>query len=318
MRKGVVLTLVAIVLISWFALAAFCGEAGGPPTIKPSKPYRFALIVKTLDNPFWLEVKKGAEDAAKETGINLVVKSPSKEVDLALQLTMVEDSITKKMDAILLAPADSKAIIPAIEKANAANVPVVTVDTAADGGKVVSFIATDNPKAAEMAGEFVAEKIGKKGKVAVLVGVPGHQTARDRREGFLKVMAKYPGIKVVAERAADWEQAKALTATEDILRANSDIVAIFSGNDLMAAGAAQAIAEVNKTGKILNVTFDLGVGCKMLADGTLDAAITQFPYLMGNWGVKYAIAYLEGKPVDPRIDTGVDIVTKENMSKYCK
>jgi ribose transport system substrate-binding protein len=211
------------------------------------------LAISTLNNPFFVELKEGAEAAAKKAGVELVVVDAQN--DANRQLASIENLIQKKVSVILVNPTDSAAIVPAIKAANKAGIPVITVDRGASGGEVTTHIASDNVAGGRMAGEYVAKLIGGKGRVVELEGIPGTSAARDRGKGFNEVMKKYPGIEVVARQEAGFDRAKGLTVMENILQAQPKIDAVFAHNDEMALGALKAIGASGRTG-IRIVGFD--------------------------------------------------------------
>ena len=262
-----------------------------------------ALVVKALNNAFFIEMEKGARAAADSLGIQLVVQAPEREIDVEKQMQIVENLIQRKVDVILLVPSGSREIVPAISKANAANIPVVTVDTRADAAaltaanaKIATFIGSDNVEGGRIAGEFVAEKLGGKGKLAVLEGIPGHETGDSRLKGFREAIAKHPGLTIVASQTANWERDQAFNVMQDILQSHPDIQAIFACNDVMALGAIEAIAAAKKTNSIAVVGFDAQDDARTaIREGRMAATIAQNPREMGRLAVISASRILKGE-----------------------
>ena len=262
-----------------------------------------ALVVKTLNNAFFIEMEKGARAAADSLGIQLVVQAPEREIDVEKQMQIVENLIQRKVDVILLVPSGSREIVPAISKANAANIPVVTVDTRADAAaltaanaKIATFIGSDNVEGGRIAGEFVAEKLGGKGKLAVLEGIPGHETGDSRLKGFREAIARHPGLTIVASQTANWERDQAFNVMQDILQSHPDIQAIFACNDVMALGAIEAIAAAKKTNSIAVVGFDAQDDARTaIREGRMAATIAQNPREMGRLAVISASRILKGE-----------------------
>jgi ribose transport system substrate-binding protein len=310
---------VLLVVVLFVGILVGCSAPKEPEAQQPAdKKLRIAVVPKALDSEFWLTVKAGAEAAAKEHDVELIVLAPDKEANVEQQFRIIEDLIQQKVDALCVAPCDSSGIIPFIEKANEANIPVFTVDTNADA-EVVSFIGTDNKLGGKLAGERIIEKLGGKGKVALIVGVPGQQTMRDRAEGFKEALAGAPDIELVAEQPANSERALAMTVMENILQANPDLDAVFACSTLMAMGAMEAIDAKGKLDDIVVVGFDTQTeSLQAIKDGKIDALIAQSPYNMGYLGVDAAVKYLKGEKVSNRIDTGTELVTIENCDKYMK
>jgi ribose transport system substrate-binding protein len=210
------------------------------------------------------------------------------------QLNDIEDLIQQKVDLIIVNPTDSDAIVAAVEEANKAGIPVITVDRGSNGGKVVAHIASDNVLGGAMAAKFIAEKLNGKGKVVELVGIPGTSAARDRGKGFETELQKYPGLELVAKQTANFNRAEGLTVMENLLEAYPDIDAVFAQNDEMALGAIEAIKAAGKLGKIIVVGFDaIPDAIEAVKKGEMAATIAQQPFLMGQLAVQKAYEYLE-------------------------
>ncbi len=284
------------------------GAAGGKPTI--------ALVVKTLNNPFFIEMQKGAEEAAQKAGVTLLVQAADREVDVERQMQIIENLIERKVSALCITPSGSREIVPVIVKANKAGIPVVIVDTRADekalaaaGGKIATFIGSDNYDGGKLAGAFMAEKLGGKGSVVVLEGIPGHETGDERLRGFREVIAKSPGIKIVASQPANWERDQGFNVFQNILQANPGVTGLFACSDLMALGAMEAIAAAGKTGKILVVGFDAQPEARAaVKKGTMGATVAQFPTRMGATAVEYAVKILRGEKVPAFTPVAIELV----------
>ncbi|POZ92660.1 ribose ABC transporter substrate-binding protein RbsB [Petrotoga halophila] len=257
---------------------------------------KIGLSVSTLNNPFFVDLVNGAEDKANELGIELLVVDARD--DPAKQLNDIEDLILQRVDMILVNPTDSDAIVAAIEEANDAKIPVITVDRSANGGKVLVHIASDNIAGGRMAGSFIAEQLGGKGKVIELVGVPGTSSARERGQGFNEEISKYPGIEVVARQTANYNRAEGLTVMENLLQAYPDVDAVFAHNDEMALGALEAIKAAGKLQDIIVVGFDATPDALASVEkGELSATIAQQPYKMGELAVEKAYEYLSTETI---------------------
>lgn len=313
------------ILVSLLALGALAasgcnrGEkpaAGASAGVASTNPPTVALVVKTLNNPFFLEMQKGAEEAAKKAGVTLVVQAADREVDVERQMQIIENLIERKVSAICVAPSGSREIVPVIVKANKAGIPVLVVDTRADekalaaaGGKVATFIGSDNYDGGKIAGSFVAEKLGGQGQVAVLEGIPGHETGDARLRGFRESIAKAPGIKIVASQPANWERDQGFNVFQNILQANPGVNALFACNDLMALGATEAIAAAGKTGKILVVGFDAQPEARTaIRKGTMAATVAQFPARMGSTAIEYAAKLLRGEKIEAFTPVSIELV----------
>ncbi|WP_324715437.1 ribose ABC transporter substrate-binding protein RbsB [Carboxydochorda subterranea] len=274
-----------------------------------ARTYTLGLSISTLNNPFFVDLKEGAESKAAALGVRLVVLDAQN--DPSRQLSGIEDLIAQKVDALLINPTDSSAIVPAVLAANRAGIPVLTVDRGADGGKVVSHIASDNVAGGRMAGELIVKILGGRGKVVELVGIPGTSAARDRGAGFNEVVKKYPGIEVVAQQEAGFDRARGLTVMENILQAQPRIDAVFAHNDEMALGAITAIEAAGRAKEIKVVGFDATADAvKAVQDGRMLATIAQKPRLMGELAVETATRLLGGEKVEAYIPVPLELVTK--------
>jgi len=217
-------------------------------------------------------------------------------------------------------PSGSREIVPAIDKANRANIPVVVVDTRVDakalsesGGKVATFIGSDNYEGGRIAGEFLAKRLGGKGKVAVLEGIPGHETGDSRLRGFRDALKATPGVEIVASQTANWERDQGFNVFQNILQSHPDVQAVFACSDLMALGAVEAIAAARKTGQVAVVGFDATAEARQaILKGTMDASVAQSPEQMGALAVENALKLLKGEQVQPEFVVPIQLVTKEN------
>jgi ribose transport system substrate-binding protein len=284
------------------------GGRSGKPTV--------ALVVKTLNNPFFIEMQKGAEEAAKKAGVTLLVQAADREVDVERQMQIIENLIERKVNALCITPSGSREIVPVVVKANKASIPVIIVDTRADekalaaaGGKIETFIGSDNYDGGKIAAAFMAEKLGGKGNVAVLEGIAGHETGDARLRGFREVIAKSPGIKIVASQTANWERDQGFTVFQNMLEAHPEIDAVFSANDMMALGAVEAIAAKGKTGKIVVVGFDAQPEARAaIKKGTMAATVAQFPARMGATAVENAAKLLRGEKIEAFTPVSIELV----------
>ena len=269
--------------------------------------YTIGFAISTLDNPFFVDLKDGAEAKAAELGVTLRVLDAQD--DPARQLAGIEDLIARGVDLILVNPTDSAAVVPAILAANRAGIPIITVDRAAEGGEVVTHIASDNVLGGRMAGEFIAELLGGKGKVVELEGIPGTNAARERGQGFNEIITQYPEIEVVARQEAGFDRARGLTVMENILQAQPEIDAVFCHNDEMALGAIIAIEAAGRAAEIQVVGFDAtDDAVKAVQEGRMRAPIAQQPRLMGQLGVEYAVKVLQGEAVEKFIPVALELV----------
>ncbi|WP_301098552.1 ribose ABC transporter substrate-binding protein RbsB [Otariodibacter sp.] len=265
-----------------------------------------ALAISTLDNPFFVTLKEGAEKKANELGYDLVVLDSQN--DPAKELSNVEDVTVRGAKVLLINPTDSEAVGNAVAVANKKHIPVITLDRGASSGKIVSHIASDNVAGGKMAGDFIAEKVGKNAKVIQLEGIAGTSVARERGEGF-KQAVEANQFDLLASQPADFDRTKGLNVTENLLVSNGDAKAVFAQNDEMALGALRAISASGKD--IIVVGFDgTDDAIKAVEGGKLAATIAQQPEKIGELGVETADKLLKGEKVDTKIPVPLKVISK--------
>ncbi|KAB7709418.1 ribose ABC transporter substrate-binding protein RbsB [Plesiomonas shigelloides] len=266
-----------------------------------------AMVVSTLNNPFFVTMKEGAEKKANELGYNLIVLDSQN--DPAKELANVEDLTVRGVKVLLINPTDSAAVANAVAMANRSNLPVITLDRGAEKGKVVSHIASDNVAGGKMAGDFIAEKLGKQAKVIELEGIAGTSAARERGAGFKQAIEAHQ-LQLLAAQPADFDRTKGLNVMENLLAAQPQVQAVFAQNDEMALGALRALQAAGKE-SVLVVGFDgTEDGIKAVQRGKLAATIAQQPDQIGSIGVETADKVLKGQPVEANIPVPLKVVTK--------
>jgi ribose transport system substrate-binding protein len=302
--------------------AATLGACNREDASRDSRP-RIALVLKTLNSPFFIEMQRGAQEAADRLNVDLVVQAAEREVDVERQMQIVENVIQSRSSAIALTPSGSREVVPAIAKANAANIPVVIVDTrldaaaASDAGiKTVSFVGSDNYRGGQLIGEYLLKASGGRANVAILEGIPGHETGDSRIRGFRDAIKGAPGITVAASQTANWEREQGFTVFQNIMQAHPAVDTVFACNDMMALGAIEAIAAAGRTGKIRVLGFDaVDDARKALVAGTMEATVAQFPDEMGRLAIETAVKVLKGESVPTDITVKIGLVTKENANR---
>ncbi|MBZ9687668.1 ribose ABC transporter substrate-binding protein RbsB [Clostridium estertheticum] len=268
---------------------------------------KIGMVISTLNNPFFVSMKEGAEKKAKELGYEVVVLDSQN--DAAKERSNVEDLIQQGIVALIINPTDSDAVVNSITVANDNKIKVITVDRKANGGEVVCHVASDNIKGGEMAAEFILEKLNGKGNLVELQGIPGASATRDRGKGFHNIVDKKDGVKVVASQAADFDRQKGLTVTENIIQATPAFDAIFAHNDEMALGAIKAAKTANK--KVIIVGFDGNDEAKAaVKSGDLAATIAQKPDLMGSVAVENAVKIAKGETVQKEVPVELQLIKK--------
>ncbi|MFZ1508822.1 MAG: ABC transporter substrate-binding protein [Anaerolineae bacterium] len=310
MKKNwfVVLTLLVVA-----SLLTGCGTAA--PTPAASGDIYIPVISKGFQHQFWQAVKMGAEQAAKDYNVKITFEGPESESQVDKQVEMVEAALAKNPKALCLAALDSKALIPLLEKAKAANIPVVGFDSGVDSDIPVATAATDNIAAAAFAADKMAELINNEGKIAVIVHDQTSRTGIDRRDGFVnRIKEKYPNITIVDVQYGGGDHAKSTDLAKAIMQANPDLKGFFGANEGSAVGVINAVTEMNKSGKIVVIGYDAGKLQKQaVRDGLMAGAITQDPVGIGYKAVEAAVKAIKGEKVEKNIDTGFKWWDKTNV-----
>ncbi|WP_047150986.1 sugar ABC transporter substrate-binding protein [Aneurinibacillus tyrosinisolvens] len=274
---------------------------------------KVGVVLKAANSEYWKLVQSGAQDAGKKYGAVVNVLGPAAETDVEKQVSMIEDQIITKVNAIAVAPSQPTAVLTSFEKAKQSNIPVVLIDSDADFPDKVTYVGTGNLAAGKQGGEFLASKLHKGDKVAIIRGALGDKTHDDRTKGAEEGL-KAGGINVDIVQSADSDRAKALSAMENILQSNPDIKAVFVTNEEMALGALRAVQ--SKNSKIMVVGFDgTSEGLNSIKSGGLTAEVAQDPYMIGFLGVESAVKAVKGETVEKRIDSGAKIISKENAEE---
>lgn len=315
-------TVIAIVVVAAMALAAFfvCKRYFNTPSTLENKKTRIGFVVPVLDNPFFVDMTNAAITKAKQMqNVEVIVKAAMSVQDAIGQNQIVDDLITQKVDAICIVPTSSESIIPVIQKANSANIPIINIDNKVDADKaaavgavVSTYIGSDNFEGGKLAGQFIIEKLGGKGKVAILEGVSGNDAAVKRKAGFLEALKGSPGIAVVASQVANWNREQAFNIFQNILKATPDLNAVFACNDEMVLGASSALEQSRiPKSKIVLVGFDaIKEAVDAVKNGKIDATIAQQPILMGEKGLDLAIDVLGKKNVEKSNSTDLKVIQK--------
>jgi ribose transport system substrate-binding protein len=314
MRK---LTFFLVVL----SLVAGCTNSNGPaPNAK--KKYTIAVIPKGTTHEFWKSIHAGSIKAANEltgqgTLTEVIWKGPLREDDREQQIQVVEGFAAQGVDGIVLAPLDNRALVRPVSDAGRAGVPTVIIDSGLESEDFVSFVATDNRKGGTLAADRMGQLLNGKGKVLVLRYAEGSASTTEREEGFLsQIKEKFPEIELVStNQYAGATRDTAKRASENLLNQFGDqIQGIFTPNESSTAGMLLALQDIGKAGKVSFVGFDSSQAfIDALNANQLHGIVVQNPFNMGYLGVRTMVESLQGKPVSKKIDTGVMLVTKDNM-----
>ncbi|WP_137152659.1 ABC transporter substrate-binding protein [Devosia sp. FKR38] len=306
----------AVMGLSAVALAA--GMLGVSPA--SAQDVTIPIIVKDTTSFYWQIVLAGARAAGKDLGVNVPELGAQAETDINGQISILENAVAGKPAAVVIAPTEKSALGAPITEA-AKSVPIIGIDSSADSTAFTSFLTTDNVQGGRIAAQGLVAAVkaatGKEeGEVALITSVPNAGSLEERKQGFIEELAKYPGIKLVADKYADGQAATGLNITTDLLTANPNLVGIFASNLIMAQGAGQALAENGVADKVSLIGFDSDeklVG--FLKDGTIDGLVVQDPYRMGYDGIKTALAASKGEKVEAFVDTGANLITTANMEE---
>jgi ribose transport system substrate-binding protein len=289
-------------------------QQAGRPTV--------ALVLKTLNSPFFIDMQRGAAEAAERENVALLVQAAEREVDVEKQMQIIENLIQTGVEVLCITPSGSKEIVPAIAKANRAGIPVIIVDTRVDeaaaaeaGVRTETFIGSDNYEGGRLAGQYLREQSGGTARVAVLEGIPGHETGDSRLSGFRDALQDAPDVRVVASQPANWERDQGFNVLQNLLQAHPDIDWVFACNDMMALGAVEAIAAARKEGQIRVVGFDAVADARTaIAEGSMMASVAQFPGEMGRVAVETAARLLRGEQPPEVQLVRIEMVTRESLA----
>lgn len=273
------------------------------------------VISKGFQHQFWQAVKQGAEKAAKEFNVEITFEGPETEAQVDKQIDMLQAAMAKKPAAICLAALDSKACIPYLEKAKAANIPVIGFDSGVDSDIPLATAATNNVAAAAAAADKMAQLIGGKGEVALLVHDQTSRTGIDRRDGFKKqIEEKYKDIKIVDIQYAAGDHLKSTEAAKAIMQAHPNLKGFFGANEGSIFGVIEAVKELKKEGKIVVIGYDSGkTQLDAIKAGLEAGAITQDPIGIGYKAVEAAVKAVKGEKIEKNIDTGFHWFDKSNI-----
>ena len=279
-----------------------------------------ALVMKTLTNPFFVEMEKGARQAEQELGINLLVKTGAQETSIEQQITIIENLIKDQVDAIVIAPADSTELIPVLKKAQDAGIVIINIDnqlepTAARqiGLVNVPFISVNNELGAYLSANYISHQIKQPTQVAILEGIRTAKNAEDRKNGALRAFGENPNIEIVAMETAHWKIDEAYDVTVQLFEEHPAMGALFCANDMMALGSIQYLDQAGKTDVLVAAYDALEEAKEAIRAGKLQATIDQQAALQAYTGVQFALAALNGETVPLETIVDVKLITRENV-----
>jgi ribose transport system substrate-binding protein len=317
-------------IIFFTSLIVGCGESVQSVNSVTAKPdnavtsqvpsIRVALIMKTLTNPFFIEMENGARQAQKETGIDLQVLTASQETSIEQQIQLVENQIENKVDAIVIAPGDSKRLVPVIKKAQDSGIKVVNIDNQLDRNllesnhaKTVPFISVDNEKAAYMSAKFVADMINSNSEAAIFEGIRSADNANQRKRGAERAFKENGKIQVVASESANWKIDEAYITAKQVFGKHPKIGLVFCANDMMAIGVIKFLQETGRD-KVLVASFDaLDEAKNAIRHGQMAATIDQQAAQQGYMGVMSALKLLRNEPVSEKVEVQAKLINANNL-----
>ncbi len=310
MKRLVSILLSMIMVCSLAGCGIVIDGEGGNTENKTMAGGAIGLSVSTQNNPFFVSLAEGAEKAAKRAGVPLTVVDASD--DASKQVSDIEDLVSKNISVLIVNPVDSDAVTGAVEAAVEKGVQVISVDRVVNGVDIDCQIASDNVAGAQLATRYIVDTLGENVKTAELVGTSGASAAIDRSEGFHNIADKK--LKVVASQTADFDRTKGMSVMENMLQGNSDIQAVFAGNDEMALGAVEAVSGAKKD--VLVVGFDAtDDALEAIRQGRMGATIAQQPELIGSTAVENAVRLTKGEKIPKEIPVEVTLITKDNVDK---
>ncbi len=282
--------------------------------------FTVALVMKTLTNPFFVEMEKGARQAETELGINLLVKTGAQETSIEQQITILDNLIEDQMDAIVIAPADSVELLPVLKKAQEAGIVIINVDNQLDleaaqqiGLVGVPFISVDNEQGAYLSAKHISDQLTTPTQVAILEGIRTANNARDRKNGAQRAFGENSNIEVVATETAHWKIDEAYEVTAQLFEQHPDIGALFAANDMMALGTLRYLEETGRTDVLVAAYDALEEAKDALRAGTLQSTIDQQAALQAYTGVQFAVRALKGESLPAETIVDVMLVTQDNV-----
>lgn len=305
-------------------------ESDASPPVQPTasqgdesgQPYQIGLVMKTLTNPFFVEMEKGARQAESEFNVALTVKTGAQETSVEQQISIVRTMVQDGMDAIVIAPADSAELIPSLKEAQDAGIVIVNIDNRLDSqisqslGLVnVPFISVNNEEGAYLSAKYISDQITEPTQVAILEGIRTAQNAEDRKQGALRAFGENPLVQVVAMETANWQIDEAYRVTQAIFAEHPEIGAVFAANDMMAFGVIRFLQESGRQDVLVAAYDALDEAKTAIRNGELQSTIDQQAARQGYAGVEFAVRMLQGEPVSELVLVDVQLITRENLGE---
>jgi len=314
MKKLFSLLVILTVMVGLFGCSMDEGASTSTGTKKDDGELKVGLSMNTLNNPFFVAVKEGAEAQAKEKEVNLVVTDAQN--DPGKQLADVENLLQQNIDILIIDPADSDAIAQGVKKANDAKIPVFTIDRQSNGGEVITHIGFDALKSGNIAGNFLKDALSGKGKIVEIQGIIGTNVGQQRSEGFNQIMDETEGFEVVARQSANFDRGEAMKVMEDILQSQPEIDGVYAANDEMALGALAAIEAAGRLDEIVLIGCDaVDPALDAIRNGKMEATIAEPPFFLGKEAIDTALKISKDESVEKEVILDSTLVTPENIEQ---
>ena len=307
--------IIAIMLMLAMSVLVLAGCGGNDAPEKGEKEgYVIGLSMNTQTNPFFVTVVEGCQKAADEAGAELIVTDAQD--DPTIQQKDIENLITKQPDVIIIDPCDSEAIVSSVEACNEAGIPVLTMDRQSNGGDVLAHIGYDAIKSGKLAGQYLVDELGGKGKIVELQGILAANVAQDRSAGFNEIMKANPDMEIVACQSANFNREEGMKTMETILKGNPQIDGLYAANDEMLLGALEAIESAGRLDEMVIIGCDcLDETKDMIREGKAEGTIAEPPFFLGKAMVENAIKYLDGGEIEKMVILDNQLVTKDNVDE---
>jgi ribose transport system substrate-binding protein len=302
-------------------MAAGAATPTAPAAKMTETPFTIALVMKTLTNPFFVEMEKGARQAEQELGVKLIVKTAAQETSIEQQIAIVRDLMNDGVDAIVIAPADSAELVPVLAQAQRAGIVIINIDNQLDASSVaaqamqpVPFISVDNEEGAYRSARYIAEQLTQPAEAIILEGIRTAKNANDRRQGAERAFGENPNITVVAEETANWQIDEAHDVIATLFVQHPDVRVVFAANDMMALGVLRYLEETGRTDVLVAGYDALAEAKEAIRAGTLAATIDQQAAQQGYFGVDYAVKELQGKSLPAVTLVDMQLITTANAA----
>ena len=282
-----------------------------------SRQKTIAVVPKATSHLFWQTVQAGAVAAGRDLHVNVLWNGPAQETDYSRQIQIVDSMIARHVDGLAVAAADRSALNASLDRAAKNKIPVTVFDSGVDSNAYMTFVATNNYEGGQLAGRKLAELIGGKGKIAMVMHAPGSFSTMERERGFEEVMLReFPGITIAARQFGMSDRSKAMAAAENMLTAHSDLTGLFASSEPSSVGTSLALKDRGLAGRVKLVAFDSTEGLvNDLSGGTISALVAQNPFKIGYQAVKTLVDKLSGQNPPHRMDLSATVITKADLDK---